>query len=161
MRPVADGAAPGPVAVRRATVHTDPQQRGGTAHARLDARSDLRLVPPALAVWATAALTLGAPPGWTAGTVVACLVAGVVLLRLGRVRTRPGTVTAGVASARPGWRRASVGALLLCVAGAAASAGLHGADVRRGPVPARARDYATVTAEVELTGDPRAARPRV
>ncbi|WP_406435866.1 ComEC/Rec2 family competence protein [Streptomyces sp. NBC_00631] len=153
-------AVPGPGAVRRAG-HTGPGQRLGTAHAGQGARADLRLVPPALAVWATAALALDAPPGWTAGTAIACLVAGVILLRLARTRPGPGATTAGVASARPGWRQASAGALLLCVAGAAASAGLHGADVRRGPVPGLARAYATVTAEVELTGDPWAARPRV
>jgi competence protein ComEC len=47
------------------------------------------------------------------------------------------------------------------VAAAAASAGLHGADLRRGPVPGLAREYAPVTAEVELTSDPRLTRPRV
>ncbi|MDT0439091.1 MULTISPECIES: ComEC/Rec2 family competence protein [Streptomyces] len=52
-------------------------------------------------------------------------------------------------------------ALLLCVAGAAVSAGLHGAEVRAGPVPDAAREFATVTAEVEVTSDPRVSRPRV
>ncbi|WP_371671587.1 ComEC/Rec2 family competence protein [Streptomyces sp. NBC_00289] len=51
--------------------------------------------------------------------------------------------------------------MLLCVAAAAASAGLHGADLRRGPVPGLARQYSTVTAEVEITSDPRLTRPRV
>ncbi|MEV5318254.1 ComEC/Rec2 family competence protein [Streptomyces sp. NPDC052687] len=55
----------------------------------------------------------------------------------------------------------SVAAVLLCVAAAAASAGLHGADLRRGPVPGLAREYTTVTAEVEVTADPRLTRPRV
>ncbi|MBW8795327.1 MAG: ComEC/Rec2 family competence protein [Streptomyces sp.] len=155
-----DAAAPGPAAVSR-SVRDGPGRRGRTAHARPDARADLRLVPPALAVWATAALALDAPAGWTAATAAVCLVAGVILLWLGRTGPRPGTARAGVGSARPAWRRASAGALLLCVAGAAASAGLHGADVRRGPVPGLARVYATVTAEVELTGDPWATRPRV
>ncbi|MFJ9560826.1 ComEC/Rec2 family competence protein [Streptomyces fuscichromogenes] len=183
-----DAAAPGPVAERR-TVHARPERRPGDGHAGRDARADLRLVPPALAVWATAAWALDAPPGRTAGIAVVCLVAGLILLRLGRARARPDARSARVGSARsvdrvrrsvraghrpararparrpgPGgvaWRRASVGASLLCVAGAAASAGLHGADVRRGPVPALAREYATVTAEVELTGDPWAAGPRV
>ncbi|MEU6404732.1 ComEC/Rec2 family competence protein [Streptomyces sp. NPDC046985] len=59
------------------------------------------------------------------------------------------------------WSRVSAAAVLLGAAAAAASAGLHGADVRRGPVPALARHYATVTAEVELTSDPRLTRPRV
>ncbi|MFG2953064.1 ComEC/Rec2 family competence protein [Streptomyces sp. NPDC048291] len=165
MRHATGGAAPGPAAVGR-SVRAGPGRRGGgSVHARQDARADLRLVPPALAVWATAALALDAPPRLTAAVGVVCLVAGVILLRLGRTRPRPGTATAGAGtgagSARPAWRRASAGALLLCVAGAAASAGLHGADVRRGPVPGLARAYATVTAEVELTGDPWAARPRV
>ncbi|MEU6809738.1 ComEC/Rec2 family competence protein [Streptomyces sp. NPDC046831] len=64
---------------------------------------------------------------------------------------------------RPGraWARASVAAVLLAVAAAAVSAGLHGADLRRGPVPGLARQFATVTAEVELTSDPRLTRPRV
>ncbi len=62
---------------------------------------------------------------------------------------------------RISWPRASVAAVLLCVAASAVSAGLHGADLRRGPVPGLAREYATVTAEVELTSDPRLTRPRV
>ncbi|MEU9240519.1 ComEC/Rec2 family competence protein [Streptomyces sp. NPDC048385] len=155
-----DGTAPGLLTVRRAG-HTDSRPRLETAHAGEDARADLRLVPPALAVWATAALALDTPPGWTAGTAVVCLVAGAILLRLARTRTWRGATTAGAASAPPAWRQASAGALLLCVAGAAASAGLHGADVRRGPVPGLARGYATVTVEVELTGDPWTVRPRV
>ncbi|MEU1405679.1 ComEC/Rec2 family competence protein [Streptomyces sp. NPDC005728] len=117
--------------------------------------ADLRLVPPALAAWATAALVLDAPPGWSAGIVLACLIAGAVLLtarRWGRQGRRP---------ARFAWARAPVAAVLLCVAAAAAAAGLHGADVRRGPVPELARRFATVTAEVELSGDPWLSRPRV
>ncbi len=47
------------------------------------------------------------------------------------------------------------------VAAAAASAGLHGADLRRGPVPELAREYAIVTAEVEVGSDPRLTRPRI
>ncbi|MBT2413179.1 ComEC/Rec2 family competence protein [Streptomyces sp. ISL-12] len=62
---------------------------------------------------------------------------------------------------RWGRHRPAVAALLLCVAASAASAGLHGADLRRGPVPELARRYATVTAEVELTSGPRLTRPRV
>ncbi|NGO44774.1 MBL fold metallo-hydrolase [Streptomyces sp. YC419] len=59
------------------------------------------------------------------------------------------------------WPKASVAAVLLCVAAAAASGGLHGADLRRGPVPDLARQYAEVTAEVEVTSDPRLTRPRI
>ncbi|WP_333779091.1 ComEC/Rec2 family competence protein [Streptomyces sp. IBSBF 3136] len=119
------------------------------------ASADLRLVPPALAAWATAALVIDAPPRWSAGVAAVCLIAGAVLLAVRR-RGRPGR-TPG----RSGWVRAPLAAVLLCVAAAAASAGLHGADLRRGPVPEAARRFATVTAEVELTGDPWPSRPRV
>jgi competence protein ComEC len=54
-----------------------------------------------------------------------------------------------------------IAAVLLCVAAAAVSAGLRGADLRRGPVPGLARQYATVTAEARVTSDPRLTRPRV
>ncbi|MEU8470832.1 ComEC/Rec2 family competence protein [Streptomyces sp. NPDC029006] len=203
---------------------------------------DLRLVPPALAAWATAALTLDAPLAWTVAIVAVCLAGGIALLSVrwpagttrdgradptpvttgpARVRraatggpARPGTTATTVparvgrvvpvrvgqvsvpagrvvpvsggrgpaqapggrgvvvrravregdaawACGRFGWARAPVGAVLLCAAAAAVSAGLHGADVRRGPVPELARRSATVTAEVELTGDPWLSRPRV
>ncbi|MBO1333915.1 ComEC/Rec2 family competence protein [Streptomyces sp. VRA16 Mangrove soil] len=51
--------------------------------------------------------------------------------------------------------------LLLCTAAAAASAGLHGADLGRGPVPELAARYAHVEAELEITADPRLTRPRI
>ncbi|MEU1164167.1 ComEC/Rec2 family competence protein [Streptomyces sp. NPDC005921] len=161
------GRRPGTAHPRRdGTAHprrdgTAHPRRPGTAHRRRDTTADLRLVPPALAAWATAALTLDTPPRWTAGLAVACLVAGMLLLWRSRTGARPGTSAADILPSRGTWRNASVGALLLCVAGAAASAGLHGADVRRGPVPELARGYTTVTAEVELTGDPWVSRPRV
>ncbi|MER6468685.1 ComEC/Rec2 family competence protein [Streptomyces collinus] len=119
------------------------------------AAADLRLVPPALAAWATAALVIDAPPRWSAGVAAVCLISGAVLLgvrRWGRPARAPD---------RAGWFRAPLAAVLLCVAAAAASAGLHGADLRRGPVPEAARRFATMTAEVELTGDPWPSRPRV
>ncbi|MFB7505068.1 ComEC/Rec2 family competence protein [Streptomyces broussonetiae] len=130
---------------------------------------DLRLVPPALAAWATAALTLDAPAGWTAALAVVCLVGGAGLLSVRRGRGRRAGGAAGAeepghgarALGRFAWVRASVAAVLLCVAAAAVSAGLHGADVRRGPVPELARRYASVTAEVEVSGDPWRSRPRV
>ncbi|MFD5335791.1 ComEC/Rec2 family competence protein [Streptomyces hawaiiensis] len=132
----------------RSSVHASSGTRLGTARPRQEGPTDLRLVPPALAAWGTAALVLDAAPEWVLGIVIGCL-AAVGLLPLAR-RHR-------VAS----WPRASAAALLLCVAAAAASAGLHGADLRRGPVPGLAREYATVTAEVELTSDPRLTRPQV
>ncbi|MBU8549653.1 ComEC/Rec2 family competence protein [Streptomyces sp. Babs14] len=141
----ADGTTP-----PRAAVHAASGHRLGAAHPRQEGPADLRLVPPALAAWATAALLLSAPPGWAVGAVTAGLVAAVLLLLPVRAR-----------GAARGRSRASVAALLLCVSASATSAALHGADLRRGPVPALARQYATVTAEVEITADPRLTRPAV
>ncbi|MFE0202043.1 ComEC/Rec2 family competence protein [Streptomyces sp. NPDC058985] len=134
----------------RAAVHAASGHRLGAAHPRQEGPTDLRLVPPALAAWATAALTLGAPAGWAVGMVTGAVVLGCVLLRRSR-RQR----------VRLGRSPVAVAALLLCVAASAASAALHGADLRRGPVPGSAREYATVTAEVEVTADPRLTTPRV
>ncbi|MFE4048049.1 ComEC/Rec2 family competence protein [Streptomyces sp. YIM B13518] len=146
-----DTAAPpptGPTARRR--VHAASGNRLGAAHPRQEGPTDLRLVPPALAAWATAAVMLHAPPGRAAGAViVSLLAAGALLVARGRLTGR------GRATAHAG------AAALLCVAAAAGSAGLHGADLRRGSVPALAREYAPVTAEVEITSDPRLTRPRV
>ncbi|MFH9062691.1 ComEC/Rec2 family competence protein [Streptomyces coeruleorubidus] len=144
------GPAPpaGSASPARSSVHASSGKRLGSARPRQEGPPDLRLVPPALAAWGTAALVLDAPPGWVLGIVTGCLAAVGLLPLAGR---------AGWAS----WSRASTAAVLLCVAAAAASAGLHGADLRRGPVPGLAREYATVTAEVEVTSDPRLTRPRV
>ncbi|MEU6350633.1 ComEC/Rec2 family competence protein [Streptomyces sp. NPDC047072] len=131
-------------------MHTLSGKRLGVAHPRLEGPTDLRLVPPALGAWATAALSLDAPSEWLVGIVAGCLVVGCVLLSGWWRGPHP-----------RGTGRIAVGAVLLCVAAAAVSAGLHGADLRRGPVPELARRYATVTAEVELTSDPRLTRPRI
>ncbi|GGY63426.1 membrane protein [Streptomyces olivaceoviridis] len=187
-------------------------ERDGAARTDRSGPMDLRLVPPALAAWATAALTVDAPGAWAAVTAAVGMVGGALLLSVrrpggaggaGRAETDPPaddavaarrTVSTGTAvtgttvtgqgrwaerararwadrvrwaervrwvRARFGWARAAVAAVLLCVAAAAASAGLHGADVRRGPVPELARRYATVTAEVEVSGDPWLSRPHV
>ncbi|MET8242987.1 ComEC/Rec2 family competence protein [Streptomyces sp. NPDC005202] len=132
-------------------MHAASGKRLGAAHPRQEGPTDLRLVPPALAAWATAASALDAAPEWITGFTVACLAVAAVLLL---VRRRG-------ALARRAWACASVAAVLLGAAAAAASAGLHGADLRRGPVPGLARQFATVTAEVEVTSDPRLTRPRV
>ncbi|WP_045295848.1 MULTISPECIES: ComEC/Rec2 family competence protein [Streptomyces] len=142
-----DEAAPGHRPTR-SSVHASSGTRLGTARPRQEGPTDLRLVPPALAAWGTAALVLDAAPKWVLGIVIGCLVAVGLLPLVRRHR---------VAS----WPPASAAALLLCAAAAAASAGLHGADLRRGPVPGLAREYATVTAEVEVTSDPRLTRPQV
>ncbi|QCX76548.1 ComEC family competence protein [Streptomyces sp. YIM 121038] len=159
VRPVAEGQGrAGRAAARAAGAH-----RLGSAHPRQEGPADLRLVPPALAAWAAAALALDAPPRLVVGAVVVCVVvAGALLVTwtacgrpsAGRHR-RPGRWRGGA------WGRVSVAAVLLCAGAAAASAGLHGADLYRGPVPGLAREYATVTAELEVTSDPRRTRPRV
>ncbi|MEW2075485.1 ComEC/Rec2 family competence protein [Streptomyces sp. NPDC013433] len=143
-------APPPPQPTARRHVHAASGKRLGAAHPRQEGPTDLRLVPPALAAWATAAVLLHAPPGRAAGAVIASLLtAGALLMARSRLTGR-GRATAHATAAA-----------LLCVAAAAGSAGLHGADLRRGPVPALAREYAPVTAEVEITSDPRLTRPRV
>ncbi|MEU1260857.1 ComEC/Rec2 family competence protein [Streptomyces cellulosae] len=126
------------------------EDRPGASRPRPEGPADLRLVPPALAAWATAAVTLHAPPGWAVTTVVVSVLVAAALLLARRRLTVRAPVTAH-----------AVAATLLCIAAAAGSAGLHGADVRRGPVPELAREYARVVAEVEVTADPRLTRPRV
>ncbi|MFI7497834.1 ComEC/Rec2 family competence protein [Streptomyces sp. NPDC049687] len=134
-------------------MHAASGKRLGEAHPRQEGPVDLRLVPPALAAWATAALTLDAAPGLVGGLALVCLITGIALVARWRGWRPRGS--------RRTWPRIPVAATLLCVAAAATSAGLHGADLRRGPVPVLAREYTTVTAEVEITSDPRFTRPRV
>ncbi|MFE2262818.1 ComEC/Rec2 family competence protein [Streptomyces griseosporeus] len=140
-------------------MHAASGKRLGAAHPRQEGPADLRLVPPALAAWATAAWALDAPPGAVAGLVVACVAVTVALMAV----RRRGAGDDGPRGSRKrqGWTRATVTAVLLSTATAAVSAGLHGADLRQGPVPELARRYATVTADVEVTADPRLTRPRV
>ncbi|WP_060891605.1 ComEC/Rec2 family competence protein [Streptomyces europaeiscabiei] len=157
-------------------MHAASGARLGDAHPRQEGPTDLRLVPPALAAWGTAALMVHASPGWVTGVVVVCLLVGLALLvpwqrqrqrqrqeqeqerRHGHEQGR-GWVRRGAGAGA--WTKVSVAAVLLCAGAAAASAGLHGADLRRGPVPALAEQYARVTADVELTSDPRLTRPRI
>ncbi|MEU2066338.1 ComEC/Rec2 family competence protein [Streptomyces anulatus] len=90
-----------------------------------------------------------------AAVAVACLVPAVVLLAAASRTSREG---------RPAGRSrvvAAGGAVLLCAAAGAAVAGLHGADVRRGPVPGLAEEYARIDADVRVTSDPRTTRPAV
>ncbi|MHB9753840.1 ComEC/Rec2 family competence protein [Streptomyces sp. BYX5S] len=134
---------------------TAPVGRLGDAHPRQEGPVDLRLVPPALAAWGTAAVTVTGSPWWAGLLAVVCALGGAGLLVAGRGGgRRPSAVARS-------WRGPSAAVLLLCVAAAAASAGLHGADLRRGPVPGLASRFAHVEAEVEVTSDPRLTRPRV
>ncbi|MET8225083.1 ComEC/Rec2 family competence protein [Streptomyces sp. NPDC005301] len=176
-----------PGAPDRPAVHAVSGKRLGASHPRQEGATDLRLVPPALAAWATAALTVHVSGTWVTGLVVVCL-AGAAVLLLVRWRGAHGVqggapsdggvggegAVVGAPVASPGrrrgdgvrgpsgaWPQVSAAAVLLCVAAAATSAGVHGADLRRGPVPDLARQYARITAEVQLTSDPRLTRPRV
>ncbi|MEV0371950.1 ComEC/Rec2 family competence protein [Streptomyces sp. NPDC050636] len=159
----------------RATVHASAASPYGASDPHQEGPADLRLVAPALAAWAAAAIALGAPGG---GVAVACAVAVVLAVLVWGVAGRRAE-RAGVpepegggghvpGSRRPGVPRlwsagalAAVAAVLLCAAAGAASAALHAADLRRGPLPAWAQRYAQVTAELEVTGDPRLSRPKV
>ncbi|MEW2524905.1 ComEC/Rec2 family competence protein [Streptomyces sp. NPDC047071] len=147
----------------RADARAAGAHRLGSAHPRQEGPADLRLVPPALAAWAAAALALDAPPRLVVGAVVVCVVVAGALLVTWTACGRPSAGARGHLGRWRGgaWGRVSVAAVLLCAGAAAASAGLHGADLHRGPVPGLAREYATVTAELEVTSDPRRARPRV
>ncbi|MET9868514.1 hypothetical protein ABZZ16_20490, partial [Streptomyces sp. NPDC006386] len=51
----------------RSSVHASSGHRLGIARPRQEGPTDLRLVPPALAAWGTAALVLGVPGGWVVG----------------------------------------------------------------------------------------------
>ncbi|MGW3332963.1 ComEC/Rec2 family competence protein [Streptomyces rubiginosohelvolus] len=183
-------------------VDRDSTGNAGAAEevSRREGPTDLRLVPPALAVWAAAAATLGLSGRWAVVAAVACSLPALVLLaaaaraaRRGRViggawagstggdsregrpsgesgagstdaGLRAGRADRGVRAGRAVGRArvlAAGGAVLLCAAAGAAVAGLHGADVRRGPVPGLAREYARIDAEVRVTSDPRTTRPAV
>ncbi|MFD6434998.1 ComEC/Rec2 family competence protein [Streptomyces venezuelae] len=146
----------------RAAVHLASGHRLGASNPRQEGPADLRLVPPALAAWGSAALMLDAPPRWAIATVaVAVLAAGVLLVTwTARRAGGGGHPRAGVRRPRR-WGRFTVAGVLLCAAGAAASAALHGADLRRGPVPSLAGEYAQVEVELKVTSDPRLTRPRV
>ncbi|CAM5306089.1 hypothetical protein SALBM135S_04753 [Streptomyces alboniger] len=117
----------------REAVHLSSGNRLGASHPRQEGPVDLRLVPPALAAWVTAALTLDASPRWAVTAVVTCLVAAGVLLVTWTARGRPRI--APERGAPPGrhrlWGRLTVAAVLLCTA---ASAGVRG-SARRGPAP--------------------------
>lgn len=168
----------------RATVHATAASPHGASDPRQEGPADLRLVAPALAAWVAAAIGLGVPGG---GVAVACGVAvvlAVFVLRVAVVRRRAerasgveeqsgaapltGTGRRGAESpSRRSPRVRSAGALvalaavLLCAAAGAASAALHASDLRRGPLPVLAEQYARATVELEVTGDPRLTRPKV
>lgn len=134
----------------RSAVHSAAGRRLGAAEPRQEGPADLRLVPPALAAWGAAALALGAPGGAAVAGVALCLLGAAVCLVPARGR-------AGVR----GGGRTAVAMTLVCAAAGGGVAAAHAADLHRGPLPTAARQYAHVTAEVAVTGDPRVVRPRV
>ncbi|GGY31257.1 membrane protein [Streptomyces omiyaensis] len=149
----------------------------GVGEARREGAADLRLVPPALAAWAAAAVALGVTGWWTVAGVALCLAGAAVLLTPGVARglfrgpAGSGRPTGGSGPGRSPGSGAGVpgrlmrttvwGGVLLCAAAGAASAGLHAADLRRGPVPVLAREHGRAWVEVAVTSDPRLTRPRV
>ncbi|MFE2055140.1 ComEC/Rec2 family competence protein [Streptomyces sp. NPDC059446] len=163
-------------------VHADSGRRLGVADPRQEAPADLRLVPPALAAWAAAALALDAPAEWVVAGVALCACGGLCLIavpgfvvragpraaavpvparRTGPPGGAPGRVGRFRSVGRAGVRTTVAAGALLCAAAGATAAGLHGADSRTGPVPGLAGAYARVEAEVTVTSDPRQTRPRV
>lgn len=142
-------------ATGRSAVHVAAPGALGAAHPRQERPADLRLVPPALAAWAAAAVALGLPGTVAAAGVTACAAAAGVLFaaaRRGRRRVRD-----GCASVLP----VTAALSLLCAAAGGGVAALHAADLRRGPLPRLAAQHASVTADLTVTGDPRRMRPRV
>ncbi|MFH8979780.1 ComEC/Rec2 family competence protein [Streptomyces varsoviensis] len=219
----------------RLAVHAAARSPHGAANPRQEGPPDLRLILPALATWAAAALALTAPGTTVAVACAIATLAAVLLLLTARRRaarpapcvseppppveppaspapTPPGRTAAdptarrevghapgATADSGPGgapgmrreegsapgrasvmggggggllgrgpareWRaqgvRVAVAGVLLCAAAGAASAALHGADTRRGPLPGLARQYGEAAVELTVTGDPRVIRPRV
>ncbi|MET7718171.1 ComEC/Rec2 family competence protein [Streptomyces sp. NPDC005407] len=162
-------------ATTRPAVHAASGHRLGASDPRHEGPADLRLVPSALAAWAAAAVAVGAREWWTAVVVTACVAAAGLLLAPATARamrsaragagTGPAPADDGAQISRRMRRRrlnaTALAAMLLCAAAGAASAGLHSADLRRGPLPDLAGQYAYVTVELQVTADPRATRPRV
>lgn len=105
---------------------------------------DLRLVPPALAAWAAAAVALAIPARWALSGAAAAVGLAVVLIGL----------------RRPGLPRLAAAALV-CASASAVVASAHAADLRRGPLPEAARDGGRVAVELTVTSDPRSRSPRV
>ncbi|MGD9482976.1 ComEC/Rec2 family competence protein [Streptomyces sp. TRM70308] len=144
--------APSRPAVRRAVAHRLSGHRLGAADPRQEGPPDLRLLPPAGAAWAAAALALGAPLRGVAVGVGSCCLLALALYGLARRPRARGRRAGGLLVA------AALG--LLCAAAGGTVAGTHTAGVRSGPLAQAAERHAHVTVEVTLTGDPRLARPR-
>ena len=132
-----------------AAATTAPARRPGPAWPGPRRPVDLRLVPAALAGWgATAAAVATGGRTAVAGTVLGCLLAVAAGAPLGRHDD----------GARPAWRRprlrVAVALASLCAAAGSAVAGLHVADLSRGPLPALAERHGFATVQARTVGDP-------
>ncbi|MGA5064715.1 ComEC/Rec2 family competence protein [Streptomyces exfoliatus] len=144
----------------RGTAEGRAGESGAGAPPWVEGPTDLRLVPLAVAAWVAAAWAVGVSGWWTVVVVGVCLAGAAVLLTPVSARWLRDTQAVRGLSGRRLWKTACAG-VLLCAAAGATSAGLHTADLRRGPVPALAREDARARLEVTVTSDPRLTRPRV
>ncbi|MFF5641850.1 ComEC/Rec2 family competence protein [[Kitasatospora] papulosa] len=88
-------------------VLADAGRRLGAAEPRQALPDDLRLVPPALAAWAAAALALGAPGRWVVAGSVLCACTGLGLLAVSGVLARHAPRGGAGPTAPPGAEAAS------------------------------------------------------
>ncbi|GAA1925596.1 ComEC/Rec2 family competence protein [Streptomyces sodiiphilus] len=147
-------------------MHAAGRLGAGDPAGKAEGPADLRLVPPAIAAWAAAALALGAPARTVVPGIAVCCLAAAGALLLARRASPADSDPAGTAGSRPaspGHRRSvpvACALALLCAAAGATVAALHTAAVASGPLPGLAAQRSHLTAEVRITGDPRPARPR-
>lgn len=157
--------------------HSRGRPAGGgqdTAPPPEEGPADLRLVPPAVATWLTAAIALGGSASQAAAIAGVCLAAASPLCAAWVRVPRGGHGTGGPGAGRghPGTRRPSgiggpgtvrgvAAVTLLCACAAAVAAGLSVAGTHRGPVAVLAARHDQALVEVALTEDPRPSRPTV
>lgn len=116
--------------------------KASAAPAQDPGRPDLRLVAPALAVWAVT---------WQSPRLAPSL-----LLAAGALAA----VVAGLLLRRPSTRRVTMAAVLACTAAAAGVSGLRDAARTSGPLVALSREQAAVVLTGRIAEDPRVAQPR-
>lgn len=86
----------------RPAVHTASAHRLGASDPRQEGPGDYRLVPPALAAWAAAALMVAAPGWWAVTAVVATVCGAGAVLAFRRVPVRSTVVAAALLCAAAG-----------------------------------------------------------
>ncbi|MBB0232115.1 MBL fold metallo-hydrolase, partial [Streptomyces calidiresistens] len=132
----------------------------GHAHPREEGPTDLRLLLPAAACWAGAALAPVTPPSLLPSLLALCVLGGTVLTGAALRSRRRSRSSPPVGVSGPGGGRAPVvcAVVLLCAATGGAVAALHTAAARAGPLPGAARDGLPAVVEVGIDGDPKPAR---